>query len=241
MELLDELVLVEVLVDELVPELLWESLSVVQLPLEQLLERELDLLVDLETVTDLLPIRIGAPEAAAGVMAGPGPASGPAWAAETVRAVPAKIAAAAKRWNLAIADAPLRGTKTPFEHGAAGRVNSSIGARRVRTATAPRLVAVAASGRAVARKRVEIERDVDGRAEDSAGQMVAFGQRETDRRFLVGKDAADQSLLVADHPMALGIAADHEAMRRGDGMDVASQCAHDVLPFFRCGCADCRL
>jgi hypothetical protein len=57
-ELLEELVLVEVLVEERVPELLWESLSVVQLPLEQLFERELDLLVDFETVTDLLPIRM---------------------------------------------------------------------------------------------------------------------------------------------------------------------------------------
>jgi hypothetical protein len=57
-ELLEELVLVEVLVEELVPVLLWESLLVVQLPLEQLFERELDLLVDFETVTDLLPIRM---------------------------------------------------------------------------------------------------------------------------------------------------------------------------------------
>lgn len=60
-ELLDELVLVEVLVEELVTVMLWESLSVVQLPLEQLFERELDLLVDFETVTDLLPIRMKLP------------------------------------------------------------------------------------------------------------------------------------------------------------------------------------
>lgn len=110
-ELLDELVLVEVLVDELVPVLLWESLSVVQLPLEQLLERELDLLVDLETVTDLLPIRMGAlPRAENGTIAGIDAGSGPASAAEKVRTALAKIAAEAKRWNLAIAHAPLRGT-----------------------------------------------------------------------------------------------------------------------------------
>ncbi|MDR7219715.1 hypothetical protein [Aminobacter aminovorans] len=60
-ELLEELVLVEVLVEELVPVLLWESLSVVQLPLEQLFERELDLLVDFEVVTDLLPTRMKLP------------------------------------------------------------------------------------------------------------------------------------------------------------------------------------
>ncbi|GAA2877635.1 hypothetical protein GCM10010837_32890 [Aminobacter niigataensis] len=110
-ELLDELVLVEVLVDELVPVLLWESLSVVQLPLEQLLERELDLLVDLETVTDRLPIRMGAlPTVANGTIAGLDAGSGPASAAEKVRTALAKIAAEAKRWNLAIAHAPLRGT-----------------------------------------------------------------------------------------------------------------------------------
>lgn len=57
-ELLEELVLVDVLVEELVPELLLESVSVVQLPLEQLFDREFELLVDFETVTDLLPARM---------------------------------------------------------------------------------------------------------------------------------------------------------------------------------------
>lgn len=109
-ELLDELVLVEVLVDELVPVLLWESLSVVQLPLEQLLERELDLLVDLETVTDRLPIRMGALPTAKNGIAGFAAGTGPASAAEKVRTALAKIAAEVKRWNLAIAHAPLRGT-----------------------------------------------------------------------------------------------------------------------------------
>ncbi|WP_432287470.1 hypothetical protein SLT36_11195 [Aminobacter sp. BA135] len=100
-ELLDELVLVEVLVEELVPELLWESLSLVQLPLEQLLERELDLLVDFETVTDF-PIRMRPllRESAAG-----SDTVGAVLAAEM--AMPRMPAARANALGLAMARAPF--------------------------------------------------------------------------------------------------------------------------------------
>jgi len=104
-ELLDELVLVEVLVEELVPVLLWESLSLVQLPLEQLLERELDLLVDFETVTDLLPIRMRSPLRDSAAGAPGGVATGAASAAEN--AMPRMPAAKANVPRLAMARAPF--------------------------------------------------------------------------------------------------------------------------------------
>lgn len=57
---LDELLVdVLVLLDELVPVLLCESVSVEHEPFEQLVERDLDELVDFETLEDLLPTRIG--------------------------------------------------------------------------------------------------------------------------------------------------------------------------------------
>lgn len=65
---LDELLVdVLVLVDELVPVLLCESASLEQEPFEQLRDRGLELLVDFDTVTDLLPIRIGAGAMATGM------------------------------------------------------------------------------------------------------------------------------------------------------------------------------
>ncbi|WAX97472.1 hypothetical protein N7E70_011735 [Aminobacter sp. NyZ550] len=104
-ELLEELVLVEVLVEELVPVLLWESLSVVQLPLEQLFERELDLLVDFETVTDLLPIRTSPLLLERAARSEGADTVGTALAAE--RATPRMPAARANALGLAMARAPL--------------------------------------------------------------------------------------------------------------------------------------
>lgn len=54
------LVDVLVLLDELVPVLLCESVSVEQVPFEQLVERDFEELVDFETLVDLLPTRMGA-------------------------------------------------------------------------------------------------------------------------------------------------------------------------------------
>ncbi|MBE1207797.1 hypothetical protein [Aminobacter carboxidus] len=133
-ELLDELVLVEVLVEELVPELLWESLSVVQLPLEQLFERELDLLVDFETVTDLLPTRMR-PSLAERAVRSPGADTiGAASAAETTATVARMLAAKANVPRPAMAPCsfpaggPKRAAIRAFEHGRAARVNSPFGA-----------------------------------------------------------------------------------------------------------------
>lgn len=135
----DELVLVDVLVlvDEFVPESLFESLSVVQVPFEQLVERELDVLVDFDTVPDFLPIRMSSewPEPDRKVRSIGADAICAASAAESAIAVPRMPAATANVLRLAMARAPFppaaqgSGGKPLFEHIRAHRVNSHIGAR----------------------------------------------------------------------------------------------------------------
>ncbi|WP_269930595.1 hypothetical protein [Aminobacter sp. HY435] len=98
------LVDVLVLVDELVPVLPCESVSLEQDPFEQLLERDLELLVDFDTVTDLLPTRMG-PAASVARSAG---VNGSCAASTVVRpaAAPNTIAAMAISPRRAMARAP---------------------------------------------------------------------------------------------------------------------------------------
>lgn len=94
--LFDELLVeVLVLVDELVPELLCESVSFAHVPLEQLLERDREMLVDFEELSVRLPIRtspFAAVNAASPIRAG----IRAAWLDEDTAARPRKVAHA--RW-----------------------------------------------------------------------------------------------------------------------------------------------